>query len=111
MLDVALVLLAFAAAYVGFASLALRQAPHWAAVSRARRGARPAAARRAVHLYRGAAGLVLSFACTCVAEGWSFGVPLWVSMLAATGAGVTFTLTWRPHWLRWLEPSGVVSEP
>jgi hypothetical protein len=95
---------ALAFSYLGLASLALRQAPHFAAVSAApRRVAPPAAASRQL-LHRGCRALLLGAALSLWAEGPSFGSLAWVLLLAAAGVAVTFTLTWRPHWLRWLLP-------
>lgn len=97
---------ALAVTYLGFASLALRQTPHFAAVSAspgaaARRTAPPPELRQRL-LVRGCAGVLLGAVLSLWAEGPSFGSLAWVLLLAAAGVAVTFTLTWRPHWLRWL---------
>ena len=55
-------------------------------------------------LVRGCAGLLLGAALSFWAEGPSFGSLAWLLLLAAAGVALTFTLTWRPHWLRWLLP-------
>lgn len=97
---------ALAATYLGFAWLALRQSPHFAAVtlgSGARRAAPPPELQRRL-LARGASGLLLGAVLSFWAEGPSFGSLVWVLLLAGAGVAVTFTLTWRPHWLRWLVP-------
>jgi hypothetical protein len=100
---------ALALTYLGFAWLALRQAPHFAAVSAStgasapRRAAPPAELRQRL-LVQGCAGLLLGAVLSLWAEGPSFGSLAWVLLLAAAGVAVTFTLTWRPRWLRWLLP-------
>jgi len=92
-------LAAFAASYVGFALLALRQAPHHSAVIEVRR-ASPSPAARRQNLWLGASALALSFVVCWVARGPSFGAILWVLLLAASGWSVMFTLSYRPRWLR-----------
>jgi len=89
----------FAASYLGCALLALRQRPHFRAVSAQAPSARPSAALRARLLYAGSLTLVLSLCCSWLAHGVSFGSLYWVLALGATSVAVTFTLTWRPHWL------------
>ena len=93
---------ALALTYLGFASLALRQAPHFTAVSAGPRRVLPAPGLRRRLSYRGWLGLLLGAALSFWAEGPSFGGLLSVLLLAASGVAVTFTLTWRPRWLRWL---------
>jgi hypothetical protein len=95
---------ALALTYLGFASLALRQAPHFAAVCARSRRAGPLPELSQRLLYRGSVGLLLGAALSFWAEGPSFGSLAWVLLLAGAGVAVTFTLTWRPHWLRWLLP-------
>ena len=95
-------LAAFAASYIGFALLALRQGPHHAAVAAVRR-AQPSAKIRRRNLWLGAAALGSSFALCWLARGPSFGAIAWVLLLAAAGLGVMFTLTYRPRWLRPLQ--------
>ena len=100
MVEAALVLGAFLSSYLGFALLALRQRPHHAAVSAStRRQALPEWLLRR-YLALGAAALALGFALSWLAEGASFGSILWVLLLAASGLSVTFTLSYRPRWLR-----------
>ncbi len=98
---------ALAVTYLGLACLALLQRPHFSAVScRTAAAASPRTApppelgRRL--LGRGCAGLLLGAALSFWSEGASFGGLSWVMLLAAAGMAVTFTLTWRPGWLRWL---------
>jgi hypothetical protein len=95
---------ALAVTYLGFASLALRQAPHFAAVSAGSRRAGPPPALSRRLLYRGSIALLLGAALSFWAEGPSFGSLAWVLLSAGAGVAVTFTLTWRPLWLRWLLP-------
>lgn len=95
--------------YWGLAMLALRQAPHFTAVTlaggaaQARRTGPPPELRQRL-LVRGSVGLLLGAVLSSWAEGPGFGSLAWVLLLAAAGVAVTFTLTWRPHWLRWLLP-------
>lgn len=99
---------ALAVTYLGFAWLALRQAPHFGAVTLGsgaaapRRTAPPELRRRL--LLRGSAGVLLGAVLSFWAEGPGFGSLAWALLLAAAGVAVTFTLTWRPRWLRWLLP-------
>jgi hypothetical protein len=95
-------LAAFTACYIGFALLALRQKPHHAAVADVPRG-QPSPAARRQNLWLGAGGLALSFGICWLARGPSFGAILWVLLLAASALCVTFTLTYRPSWLRPLQ--------
>lgn len=100
---------ALAVTYLGFAWLALRQGPHFAAVSLGSKRAAPAGVAphpelRQRLLARGAAGLLLGALLSYWAEGPGFGSLAWVLLLAAASVAVTFTLTWRPRWLRWLLP-------
>jgi hypothetical protein len=100
MADAALVALAFASSYLGCALFALSQKPHHARVAGlSSRAALPAATRRRCQAL-GTLSLVLAFGASLVAEGPSFGSLLWVLGLAGAGLSVTFTLSYRPHWLR-----------
>jgi Protein of unknown function (DUF3325) len=102
MVDASSLLTAFALTYVGFALLAMRQRPHWLAAAALPRSARlePALRRRLARmgglLVLGGVGLCL------IGQGPSFGGLLSIFNLAASGLAVTFTLTWRPRWLRCL---------
>ena len=87
------------ASYLGCALLALRQRPHFRAASAQAPSARPSAVLRARLLYAGSITLGLSLCCSWLAQGVSFGTLFWVLALGATSVAVTFTLTWRPHWL------------
>ena len=89
---VAIVILSYSA----FVTLALSQARPWRAVVVDKRQV----PRRGLLRAAGAALLALTFLLTLLREGSAFGVLLWPLILAATAMAVTFTLTWRPHWLR-----------
>jgi hypothetical protein len=103
MADAALLALAFACSYLGFALFALGQKPHHARVEGSTsRAALPRSARRR-QLALGTAALAASFAASLGAEGASFGSLLWVLGLAGAGLSVTFTLSYRPRWLRPLQ--------
>ncbi|HTV21246.1 MAG TPA: DUF3325 domain-containing protein [Polyangiaceae bacterium] len=100
MAETALVALAFASSYLGFALIALTQKPHHGAVSASRsRSGLPLGTRRR-GLAFGSLALAGSFAASLAAEGPSFGTILWVLCLGSAALGVMFTLTYRPHWLR-----------
>jgi uncharacterized protein DUF3325 len=101
MRELALIVFAFAVAYLSFAQLALAQREHWRAVSgRARgdAGPSPAAARR--RRRAGALGLALSVCACWLARGASFGSLLAVFCLTLSAWAVAQTLTWRGRWLR-----------
>jgi len=100
MVEAALVALAFASSYLGFALFALSQKTHHASVAGlASRAALPPAARLRCQAL-GTLALALAFGASLSAEGPSFGSLLWVLGLAGAGLSVTFTLSYRPHWLR-----------
>lgn len=100
MVETALVVLALASSYLGFALFASSQKPHRASVAGvASRAPLPRAARRRC-LALGTAALALGLGASLWAEGPSFGSLLWVLGLAGAGLSVTFTLSYRPHWLR-----------
>lgn len=100
MAELACSVLAFAASYVGFALLALRQRPHHAAVSGERSRAALPRSARARQLVLGSILLAASLAASLLAQGPSFGTILWVLLLVAGASSVLFTLTYRPRWLR-----------
>jgi len=99
MANAALAATVFLASYLGCALLALRQKPHFLAVSAQPASARPSALLRTRLLYAGSFSLGLSLCCSWLAQGLSFGSLFWVLALGTTSVAVTFTLTWRPHWL------------
>jgi hypothetical protein len=103
MVEAALVVLALASSYVAFALFALSQKLHHSNVAgRASRAALPRVARRRC-VALGTTALALGFGASLCAEGPSFGSLLWVLGLAGAGLSVTFTLSYRPHWLRALQ--------
>lgn len=103
MVEAALVALGLASSYLGLALFALSQKPHHASVAGvSTRAALPRSARRRCRSF-GSAALALGGAASLGAKGPSFGSLLWVLGLAAAGLGVTFTLSYRPHWLRALQ--------
>jgi hypothetical protein len=100
MANAALVALALASSYLGFALFASSQKAHHARVAglSSRAELPPATRRRCQAL--GTLALAVAFAASVAAEGPSFGSLLWVLGLAGAGLSVTFTLSYRPHWLR-----------
>lgn len=88
-------LLAFLFTYLAFARLALAQPVHRQAVAP---GASPARYTRATSATLLGSSLVLLL----VTEGGGFGTLLWLLLLSAAAFCVAQTLSWRPHWLRWL---------
>lgn len=88
-------LLAFLLAYLAFARLALAQPVPRQAV------APGASAVRGTRVFS-ATLLGSSLALLLVAEGGGFGALLWLLLLSAAAFCVAQTLSWKPHWLRWL---------
>jgi hypothetical protein len=93
-------MLAFILCYLAFALLALCQAPHRKAVdplasSPSRRGQ---FARMVVAVACLATALLVLLA----AQGNGFGTLLWVLLTSASAMFLSFTLSWRPGWLRLL---------
>jgi hypothetical protein len=100
MVEAALLGLAFTSSYIGFALFALSQKPHHSSVAGlASRAALPRSVRRRCFAL-GTLALTLGLAASLSAEGPSFGSLLWVLVLAGAGLSLTFTLSYRPHWLR-----------
>jgi hypothetical protein len=100
MAEVWWVCLSYASSYAGFALLALRQRPHYSAVTGEKsRGPLPKPLLRQ-NLAFGSTLLGASFVCCLLAQGPSFGSILWVLLLGAGAVSVLFTLTYRPRWLR-----------
>jgi hypothetical protein len=99
MANAALAAAVFATSYLGCAWLALRQKPHFRLVSAQPVNAPPSTALRARLLSAGSVSLALSGCCSWFAEGPSFGSLLWILALGTSSVAVTFTLSWRPHWL------------
>ncbi|MHA3886036.1 DUF3325 family protein [Stutzerimonas degradans] len=88
-------LLAFLLAYLACARLALAQPVHRQAV------APGASAVRGTRVFS-ATLLGISLALLLVAEGGGFGALLWLLLLSTAAFCVAQTLSWKPHWLRWL---------
>jgi hypothetical protein len=100
MAEAGMLLAAFALSFAAFAAIALGQRVHHGAIlGNATRGALPRALRVRVLTFGGAA-LAASLSLSLTAEGPSFGSILWLMLLAAASLAVTFTLTYRPRWLR-----------
>ena len=97
MLKAQLLMAAFAAGYFGFALLALSLSRHWWAVT-GQPEAPPCLPTRL--RIAGYAGLTLSGAAALLRDGPSFGVLLWITLLAVGGVAVALTLTWRSQWLQ-----------
>jgi len=87
----------FAAAYAGFALIALSQKRHWRRVA-----ATPAPGPARVAVLRGAGGglIALSLALALLRDGPSFGSLLWATAISFAALAVAFTLNARPRWLR-----------
>jgi hypothetical protein len=98
--EAACTIAAFIASYVGFALLALRQRAHWSAVAAGREASLPPEGLRGRWLWSGSAAVAAGFLLCLLGQGPSFGCLLGVLMLSCAAFAVTFTLTWRPSWLR-----------
>jgi hypothetical protein len=99
------VLGSFAASYHGLALIALCQREHWLAVMAQRSRRKPDSVFQVRMKRWGVVLLSLGCALSWSALGPSFGGLLWVWSLGASAVALTFTLTWRPHWLKFLVPS------
>ena len=83
-----------AAAYLGWASLALSQEKYSLAVA-------ITAINRPVKVrWLGACLLLLSLVASWTTDGASFGTLLGVIQLSASAILLSLTLAWRPHWLQ-----------
>lgn len=92
-----LLVLIFAACYLGFALLALSQDRNWELVT----GQRDVPAGRAVALRIAGYGLLAAGLPLALArDGASFGSILWGVGLSLAALATVATLTWRPAWLR-----------
>ena len=97
MRETALLLVLLAAAYVGFALLALSQRRHWTrAIGEGEPS--PEQARRLRIL--GYALLAIAFVLAVLRDGASFGIVLWATAISIAAIAVALTLTWRPRWVR-----------
>lgn len=81
---------------IGMGWLALAMETHWEQVCSS------ALSRKARICLRtlGAMMLLASLGLCLVVEHASMAVLVWVMVLSASALAVSFTLTWRPHWLR-----------
>ena len=97
MLEFLATAVALSMCWLGFGLLSLSQREHWTAA--AAELAYPS--RRRVRDVRSLGALLLAAALApCMAgHGAGFGLLLWMLLLAATAASMTFTLAWRPRWL------------
>jgi len=95
--DAMLLLAVFAAAYLGFAALAISQDRHWHHLGGGRH-----CPRRACTVLRcaGWALLLAALALALVRDGASFGSLLWATIVTIGALFVVATLSWRAHWLR-----------
>lgn len=94
-----LLIAALVAAVAGMGWFALAKDVHWEQVH----GDTPQSAGK-VKLLRwlGALGLATSLGLCLAADHASMASLVWIMALAAAALAIAFTLTWRPHWLRWL---------
>jgi len=97
MSDTLLLLGVFAAAYAGFALLALSQGRHWtSAVSTALQCRVQIVVLRTV----GGAMIAFSLGLALMRDGPTFGALLWATAISLAALAVAFTLAWRPGLLR-----------
>jgi nitrate reductase NapE component len=94
--EIAASLLAFALSYVAFALFALGQPAHLKAVDPLAPG--PSAPKR--HRLLAALLLASALSLLVVIQGGAFGFLLWMTLLSAAALSLSFTLSWRPGWLR-----------
>ena len=92
-----LLLAIFAAAYLGFAALAISQDRHWHHLGGARH-----CPRRTCMVLRGTgwALLLTALVLALVRDGASFGSLLWATAITIGALSVVATLSWRARWLR-----------
>jgi len=103
MAEGSLLLGVLAAAWLGFALLALSQARHWLRVAGT---APPSPARVLVLRWAGGASIVLSLVLALLRDGAGFGSLLWATAISLAALAVAFTLAWRPGVLRPLAVAG-----
>ena len=84
------------AAYLGFALLAISQARHWRAVSKAAEPGRIGKLALRIH---GGVWLLLALCLALFRDGPSFGALLWATVISMAALAVAFTLSWRPRLL------------
>lgn len=95
--DAMLLLAVFAAAYFGFAALAMSQDRHWHHLG----GGRHCPPRTGTVLRcTGWALLLAALVLALVRDGAGFGPLLWATVITVGALSVVATLSWRAHWLR-----------
>ncbi|MFZ5781182.1 MAG: DUF3325 domain-containing protein [Pseudomonadota bacterium] len=95
--EAALLLGVFAAAYVGFAALALSLDRHWYDLG----GGRECPVRTAWLLRIVGYGLLLAaLVVALIRDGAGFGSLLWGTMITIGAVAVVATLSWRARWLK-----------
>ena len=95
--EVLLLFAVFAAAYFGFAALAMSQDRHWHHIG----GGRHCPRRTSMMLrFVGWALLLAALVLALVRDGAAFGSLLWVTVITVGALLVVATLSWRAHWLR-----------
>jgi len=82
--------------YAGFCVLALCQDCHWTAATGRKPVKRPSRLEPVLAALLILGGLTLSL----YRDGIILGLILWITVLTASALAVTFTLSWRPTWLR-----------
>jgi hypothetical protein len=98
---VALLTVAAALVWAGFAWLALAMPQHWEQVFRAEG---PSRAMRTGLRVCGTAALLTGLWVCSRADHWSMAALVWVMYLAAAVVSVALLLTYRARWLRWIWP-------
>ena len=95
--DALLLLAVVAAAYIGFAALAVSQDRHWHHLGGGRH-----CPRRTCMVLRGIgwALLLAALVLALVRDGAGFGALLWATVITVCALAVVATLAWRAHWLR-----------
>ena len=95
--EMLLLLAVFAAAYLGFAALAMSQDRHWHHLG----GSRHCPRRTSIVLrVVGWALLLAALLLALVRDGAAFGSLLWITVITVGALLVVATLSWRARWLR-----------
>lgn len=99
--------------FCGMAWFALAKPPHWqqardqrmppstSASASTSTSTSTSASVRTLHAL-GAAALLASLLLCLLADHATMAALVWVMLATASALLVTFTLSWRPHWLAWL---------
>ena len=93
-------MLAFILCYLAFALLALCQTPHRKAVDSLANS--PSRAGQFAGMVVAVACLATALLILLAAQGHGFGTLLWVLLTSAAALSLSFTLSWKPGWLRLL---------